>query len=587
MPNVPKRISNTGTGDAADVTYTPIDNTDWDGDVDPGNVDDALDELAERTDTTEGILNELLPAAAPDLGDITTAITGVSARLSFGPTASSNPAGYIEHPTLDVGDLFNTSSPNKGVIDDSTDISGTINESVVADASNSYPENAFGPGDEGTLTVLVNSVAKHSVDLSSFGSGVSQNGNGSGFNLSASTPVDFPSGSPFSSRQYRTGTWNIDSSDLALGYNEINLTHTTTGTVATNSFYYIVDDDSTATTILSVQMKGLVTTGSKSLSGIEYNTGATATMNCSIGNAYRKTYSDGNAISYPDPSQCTVSSVSYPDPGASGYTNSEIISQSVLLNATRIIAGISTYDGFRARVRATRPLLATITSSYTEAFELLVDSQSSTGTDLSNDFNDELGRLLSNDDFDTDLSSTWDETISLVSATSGYDDGLQTINGGLSYPSLNFSTISDAPAGNPDYSSASGDRFYYGLFTDGTGSANFRLTLQGSGVQVIPEATGFTTAAQIKISIKLPEGDVSGTGWLDITQAFVEGDFSDGDGCYAASFGSDQTINTTNWGLSVGTRNTSLSFDKVYYRITAPDTFTGELTEISIEWAVV
>lgn len=34
--------------DAADVTYTPIDATDWDTDTDPGNVDDALDQLANR-----------------------------------------------------------------------------------------------------------------------------------------------------------------------------------------------------------------------------------------------------------------------------------------------------------------------------------------------------------------------------------------------------------------------------------------------------------------------------------------------------------------------------------------------------------
>jgi hypothetical protein len=43
-----------GTVDAADVTYTPLVNTDWDSDTDPGNVDDALDQLAERVDDLEG-----------------------------------------------------------------------------------------------------------------------------------------------------------------------------------------------------------------------------------------------------------------------------------------------------------------------------------------------------------------------------------------------------------------------------------------------------------------------------------------------------------------------------------------------------
>lgn len=41
------------THDASVVTYTPTVNTDWDGDADPGNTDDALDQLAERVDDLE------------------------------------------------------------------------------------------------------------------------------------------------------------------------------------------------------------------------------------------------------------------------------------------------------------------------------------------------------------------------------------------------------------------------------------------------------------------------------------------------------------------------------------------------------
>lgn len=39
---------------ASQVAYTPTVNTDWDSDSDPGNVDDALDQLAERVDDLEG-----------------------------------------------------------------------------------------------------------------------------------------------------------------------------------------------------------------------------------------------------------------------------------------------------------------------------------------------------------------------------------------------------------------------------------------------------------------------------------------------------------------------------------------------------
>lgn len=39
--------------DASEISYTPSTLTDWNGDVDPGNVDDGLDQLADRTTTVE------------------------------------------------------------------------------------------------------------------------------------------------------------------------------------------------------------------------------------------------------------------------------------------------------------------------------------------------------------------------------------------------------------------------------------------------------------------------------------------------------------------------------------------------------
>lgn len=41
--------------DAGDVTYTPAVAADWDSDADPGDLDDALDQLAERVDDLEAI----------------------------------------------------------------------------------------------------------------------------------------------------------------------------------------------------------------------------------------------------------------------------------------------------------------------------------------------------------------------------------------------------------------------------------------------------------------------------------------------------------------------------------------------------
>lgn len=47
------------TIDASDVTYTPSTLADWDGGTDPGNVDGALDQLAERVTDNEVLLGAL------------------------------------------------------------------------------------------------------------------------------------------------------------------------------------------------------------------------------------------------------------------------------------------------------------------------------------------------------------------------------------------------------------------------------------------------------------------------------------------------------------------------------------------------
>lgn len=56
-----------GAVDADNVTYTPATLTDWDSDTDPGDVDDALDQLAERVDDNEGTFASYLPLAGGTL----------------------------------------------------------------------------------------------------------------------------------------------------------------------------------------------------------------------------------------------------------------------------------------------------------------------------------------------------------------------------------------------------------------------------------------------------------------------------------------------------------------------------------------
>lgn len=69
--------------DAGDVTYTPAVAADWDGDADPGDVDQALDQLAERVDDLE----------AQSIGALGIAIDGGGSAIATGPIKT-----YLEVP---------------------------------------------------------------------------------------------------------------------------------------------------------------------------------------------------------------------------------------------------------------------------------------------------------------------------------------------------------------------------------------------------------------------------------------------------------------------------------------------------------
>lgn len=59
-------LEGAGSPDASVVTYTPADNSKWTGNADPGNADDALDQLVSRLKTEEGHSH-----AAPDASVVT------------------------------------------------------------------------------------------------------------------------------------------------------------------------------------------------------------------------------------------------------------------------------------------------------------------------------------------------------------------------------------------------------------------------------------------------------------------------------------------------------------------------------------
>lgn len=82
--------------DASEITYTPAVLTDWNGDADPGNVNDALDQLASRAKALEGGASAL----TEDIAAGETLTSGLRA-LRYGMTGASETAGrvYLADPT--------------------------------------------------------------------------------------------------------------------------------------------------------------------------------------------------------------------------------------------------------------------------------------------------------------------------------------------------------------------------------------------------------------------------------------------------------------------------------------------------------
>jgi hypothetical protein len=315
--------------------------------------------------------------------------------------------------------------------------------------------------------------------------------------------------------------------------------------------------------------------GSKDLSGVEYHTSGTAQYDITIQNAQRNTYRTGSPVTFSETNVAAMANEALLATSGDEAQDHVITNKTATINATRILNG---------SITVSTNVLRTVQSSPGSAGQsiagILMDNASATSTDLLTGFDDENRRIAGDEDFATDLGATWDSTLSLVGGDGGHNDGLQVYNSQLIYPVTNFSAITNGPAGNVDYSSATGTRHFYGYFSNGTGAANFRLTIQGSAT-LIAEASALGTGnGNIKMSLRAP----SETGWLDVMLAFIEGNFNDGDGCYTSSLGSDQTIPTTNLGCTIGTKSTSNSFDKLYFRLTVGAGWTGNLTATSIIW---
>lgn len=564
-------------GPAEDGTYTDGLFTDF---VDTTPTGTAIDRFNE-------VLKGLSPSPAPDLSSIDFDDNGTTAKLSFG---SSNPiTGYTNTPS-DINTTFSNSGQTKGVFGDTTTINGTLADNVAGESDGSpYLPNSFGNADQGDLKLEVNGAIEHTVDLTAFGSGSSTNGNGSGFNLSATYPAKFESGQTLDIFKHRTGSWTVDPADQRPGYNTVRVIQTIDGTdYTTDQYSWVVDDAGTTTTFSSEELTGLSMTGSNQISGVTYHTSGTADYGIIISNAYRNTYSpSGSAISHSG-SNCSASSQSLPAMTTEA-DDVTITNKTVTITATRLL---NESISLNTSVERTFNSLEA-TSPGASISGVLLDATSSSSGNTSEDFNDEDYRLHTGLDLtDTTITNySWDSSQSLTGADADHNTGLLISAGELTYPSNtshisgitdgNFTTPSNGPSGNPNYSTASGTRTYIRYFYTSVSKSNFRLNVQANNSNFVDLTTG-VSGNNLTLEVYAPNTTVDNGGTVEWKDGMVSYNGNDGDkGCYASTYGDNPP---TNWGMTLGTKNTSTSSGYIAVRITAAAGWTGSIDSIDLTW---
>ena len=559
------------------------------------------------------VLKALSPAPAPDLDDVNSLETGVTASLSFG--ASSAVGGYTSVGSsagigvaVDINGLYAvvTASNNIRVATfaGSTHITGTLNAdtspSNYSNGNTNYTTGSFGNAETGVLKLSVNGSTLKLVDLTvgSTGEGVPGSGagryvnsNGSGFSeLSQTGSAVFENGNTLIAFQHRTGKFVVATDDQRNGWNYARVLHVMSGnTVTTNYIEWVNDSDSNALAAANGRWENFDLEEGLFVSGIEYYTSGNVNYKVDVSNAYRNVYQYNGSASY-TPVNCTIPVSAMPviNVGA-GEANTAVLK----LTGSSTISVTSLFNqGLTASVNVPHPLKSNLVGGgeATTGGILLYTASNNSTTQLET-FKRENYRLVSSSygaqaDV-TNAGAVWDATLHL-SAAADQSDGLIYFYGDLKSPTNNSlsgdfrnttegGSISYAPNSNPNYSSLTGLRTFYRSFKNETGGAVRDLSLDIDGSSTITQQGGSLGTSGISVLMKFPSNGTYSTGWLDLSQAFALESYANGDGCLEGSL--DSSLDATNI-VTFGSQSLANN-EYVMLKIEANTTWTGNASQIS------
>lgn len=558
------------------------------------------------------VLKILAPSPAPDLRSIEDNISnGVTAKLSFGSSqtvphysSSATAAGFT---AVDINESYSPTNSGRnlriGIYDGSQDVTGLLNDNVAASITNTYvayASGAFGNAETGTLKLELNGNIIHSINLSEFngagnpGSGTdsSLNSDTSGFTNTSLTASSFDgNNAEWNIFKHRTSRFKIDTNSMVPGWNYARVIHTVGATDKETNFIEWVNDPSGSVNNLAAskeRIEDIVLVGSKFLSGVEYNTDATANYKVDVSNLYQNVYQDsGTPISFTVSNSTTPSAQSVPSiDTAAGEDSTKVLSVTASLdvNTNSLVNGAVT-----ANVTATHPLKSTLSNggSATTGNGFLIDNRTLASSNLIERFHDETYRKASGS-YETQASITlgsneWNSRNHMTSSgASGHEEGLLYFNQRLYSPidgdvpnGGNFDGLINVENEQPDYSAVSGLRTFFRVLSNSSG-----VTKRDIKIVTTKNSTTFNNSAlstaNAHLYVKIP----GQTGWMDASQNFVYGRIDTDDGALISGASNDVDSGNNTHHLTFGTASVA-NGDHVVIKVEADATWAGYLSQFN------
>lgn len=584
-------LTNLAIGDAEDSDYTDGLFTDFTSATKVGHAIDRINE----------VLKAVAPSEAPALTNLEKSTTGgTSMNLSF--DTDDSVAGYT-NVTASLSGLANVSSGESfsvtngdggrpirlGVFSSTQTITLTLNNTTTENAGDytNYSADSFNvaPDGVGTYTLEVNGADVTPAGSTSDTTSYSANN----FDLSLANTASFTgTGAPFEIFRHRTGTVSIPTGQWRSGHNYAKVTHVSSlGTHTTNYIDWVYDPAAKNGGgfdygFFNEQINNFVIGGQKNLSGVRYYDSCTYDFAVTIINYYRNVYptaSNGGITFTGLTSGLSAAAFNSTDaPGSPG--------ENLLRTSTHTVEDARILGSVLASTMSIDNGLGKTATKEQETDSVLIDQVNTANSTTQENFCLEDFRVASASyDSQASLSTAVFDSLSHLSSEelAVYDGGLryptQILNGG----NVAGSNVARMIAGQPDYSSATEDRYYFRRFQNGSSAkATLTFSVTGENVDFADYAETFS-GNKVKIWIKIP----GKTGWRDImtpAPASTSGiALNDNIGCLQGSAPNDIGSSSATRNFSLNLLTEGLTASEYYvFRIETSNSWTGKITRLNI-----